>query len=233
MMDIASLITLLALLLVKEAGVPIPVPGDLLVLGAGIAAAGRGLDALAELVAILLVGYVGGGLQFSLVRGTLRRPLLRILARVGVPPSRLDALAGWLKVRGSRGVALARMTPGLRIGAIAASGLAALRFPVFMRGLAAGNAVFVGGHFLLGFAVGAPALRLLSGAGGLAPAAALTLLVAAAGAAGWRRLARRGRAASAEPAPISEPAGTGYGDWADAACPACLAFALLGRDTLV
>jgi membrane protein DedA with SNARE-associated domain len=95
-MDIAPLITVLAVLLVKEAGIPIPIPGDLLVLGAGIAAAGHGLTALGEILAILLVGYVGGGLQFALVRGTLRRPLLRILARVGVPPARLDALAGWL-----------------------------------------------------------------------------------------------------------------------------------------
>jgi hypothetical protein len=124
------------------------------------------------------------------------------------------------------------MTPGLRVGAIAASGLAALRFPVFMRGLAAGNGVFVGGHFLLGYAVGEPALRLLSDAGGLAPAVALTLLVAAAGALAWRRLGRRARAVPTKPAQIGGPAGGGYGDWAEAACPACLALALLGRDRL-
>ena len=40
--DAAALVPLLVLLLVKEAGVPVPVPGDLLVLGAGVAAAGRG-----------------------------------------------------------------------------------------------------------------------------------------------------------------------------------------------
>jgi hypothetical protein len=196
---------------------------------------------------------------------------------VGVPPARLDALAGWLKERGARGVALARMTPGLRVGAIAASGLAALRYPVFLRGLAVGNAVFVGGHFLLGYAIGAPALRLLGDAGGLIPAVAVALLVAAVGAAGWRRLGRRARigqarttaagpataptsspigspvtpgspvpagsAAAAWPVPMASAAagspalpepiggsgGDDYGDWADAACPACLALALWGR----
>jgi len=96
-MDPAALVTLLAPLLVKEAGVPVPVPGDLLVLGAGIEAAGRGLGAAGELIAIIVVGYVGRGVQFALVRGT-RQPLLRLLARVGVS--------------------------------------AALRFPVFARGLA-------------------------------------------------------------------------------------------------
>jgi membrane protein DedA with SNARE-associated domain len=232
-MDPAPLVTLLALLLVKEAGVPIPVPGDLLVIGAGIAASGHGLEALGELGAIIAVGYVGGGVQFGLVRGTLRRPLLAILARVGVPAARLDALADWLRKHGARGVAVARMTPGLRVGAIAASGMAALRFPVFMRGLAAGNAIFVGGHFVLGIAIGAPALRILNDAGGLVPAAVLALFVAALGAVAWRRLRRRRRTALAAPGQESRQAGDAFGDWADAACPACLALAVLGRDRAV
>jgi hypothetical protein len=37
--DLLAVASLIALLFVKEAGLPIPVPGDLLVLGAGVAAA--------------------------------------------------------------------------------------------------------------------------------------------------------------------------------------------------
>lgn len=84
---------LFALLLVKEAGLPVPVPGDLLVLGAGVASAHGDLDPATALVAILLAGYIGGSLQFALLRGGLRRPLLALLGRVGLRPERIERLA--------------------------------------------------------------------------------------------------------------------------------------------
>ncbi|HVN41517.1 MAG TPA: hypothetical protein VMT50_01950 [Steroidobacteraceae bacterium] len=52
------------------------------------------------------------------------------------------------------------------------------------------------------------------------------------GALGWRLLARRpGRpvGAAAEP---SAPTGSGFAAWADAACPACLAVAVVARATV-
>src|SRR5205814_7054617 len=84
-MDLVPALGLVGLLLVKEAGIPIPVPGDLLVIGAGVAAAGTGIGALILLLAILAAGYVGGTLQFLLVRGAFRGVLLGILRRAGVP----------------------------------------------------------------------------------------------------------------------------------------------------
>ena len=71
-MDVAPLATLIGLLLLKEIGLPIPVPGDILVLGAGAATSGRP-EAAAWLLAILLAGYVGGTIQFFLgARGDAR-----------------------------------------------------------------------------------------------------------------------------------------------------------------
>ena len=72
-------------------------------------------------------------------------------------------------------MAVPRATPGVRVGAIAASGLAALPFGVFLPGLVAGNAVFVGGHFALGYAIGPTASDLI--AGGSAVAAGLVAFV--------------------------------------------------------
>jgi len=223
-MELGPLLGLVGLLFVKEAGVPIPIPGDLLVLGAGVAAAANAALAPVDLAAILVAGFLGGSLQFLLVRGALREPLLSILARVGVPRDRIERLAEWLRRRGTRGVAVARATPGVRIGAISASGLAALPFPAFVGGLVAGNTVFVGGHFALGFVLGAPALELLRGLGGAAAGAVALVGLAALGAAGWawirrRRVTPRGMSSAAPSAAA--------GDWADAACPACLGIGLL------
>jgi membrane protein DedA with SNARE-associated domain len=216
-MDLGPLLGLIGLLFVKEAGLPIPIPGDLLVLGAGVAAAADGATAPVELAAILAAGFLGGSVQFLLVRGALRGRVLAILTRVGVSRERLDRLAEWLRRRGIRGVAIARATPGLRIGAISASGIAALPFPVFLAGLVAGNTLFVGGHFALGFVLGAPALELVRGAGGVAVAIVAFVALAFVGAAGWTWLRRRRRAGLPS-----------VGAWAEAACPACLAISLVG-----
>lgn len=229
-MELGPLVGLVGLLFVKEAGLPIPIPGDLLVIGAGVAAAANAVLAPVDLVAILLAGFVGGSLQFLLVRGAVRGPLLAVLARVGVPRERLDRLADWLRRRGTRGVALARATPGVRIGAISASGIAALPFPAFLVGLVAGNTLFVGGHFALGFVLGAPALEVIRGLGGAAAGVAALGVFAFLGAAGWVWIRRRGAAAAAVASGAGLASGAesaSAGDWVDAACPACLGIGLL------
>jgi membrane protein DedA with SNARE-associated domain len=230
-MELLPTLGLLVLLLVKEAGVPIPVPGDLLVLGAGVAAAAAGPASLVLLVPILIAGFVGGSIQFVLVRGTFRRPLLRVLARFGVPEAKVERLAAWLRRRGTAGVALARATPGLRVGAIAASALAALPFGSFVAGLVAGNSMFVGGHFALGFLVGAPALAAVSAAGGLAVGVVVFVALAALGGAGWLAIRRRrnGAPTSGDGEPGGAATGASIASWTEAACPACLAIALVAR----
>lgn len=236
-MDGTALLGLIGLLLVKEAGLPIPIPGDLLVLGAGVAAAGAsagaGVPAVAVLGGILAAGFAGGTIQFLLVRGALRAPLIALLGRLGLSRERLDGLADWLRRRGIRGVTVARATPGLRVGAISASGLAGLPYPVFLAGLVAGNTVFVGAHFALGYLVGPSAVALIVSAGGIAVAAIAFVVLALLGASGWRVLRRRRLVAEASRVGEAAPAGVvqfetgGLGSWAEAACPACLAVTAL------
>jgi membrane protein DedA with SNARE-associated domain len=220
-MDAVAIAGLAGLLLVKEAGVPVPVPGDLLVIGAGIALAGDPPLAATALAVILGVGYLGGSIQFLLARRVLRDPLLALLARVGVSQGRVESLAARFRRTGARGVAVARMTPGVRIGAIVAAGLAAVPFGAFIAGLVAGNGVFVAGHFALGYLLGASATELIARAGGIGLVVVVTVMLALIGAIGWVAL-RRSRAAT-------ETAGTAatVGDWTDAACPACLAVSVV------
>lgn len=232
-MDIVPLLTLSFLLFAKEAGVPIPVPGDLLVVGAGVSTSGRP-EGLAWLAAILLAGYLGGCVQFLLMRGPMRRPILRFLARVGLDERRLNGLAAPLSRQGVRGVAIARATPGVRVPVIAASALSALPFGVFAQGLIAGNTVFVTGHFALGFLVGAPATRIAGVVTSPAVVAVLVGVLAVVGAVGWVALRRRRSAAELVPAGNAALAGeragrvggTAFVAWADAACPICLSMAL-------
>jgi membrane protein DedA with SNARE-associated domain len=224
-MEPLGLLAIVGLLFVKESGLPVPVPGDLVVIGAGVAAATGLVDPVVGLAAIVAATVAGGACQFLLVRGAARRPLLRLLGRLGLAESRIDALAGRLRGRGATGVAVARATPGVRVVAVAASALAGLPFLPFLAGLGVGNGVFVGAHFGLGFLVGEPALRLASGLVG--PLAIAAVGLGLVGGIGWWLLSRR-RAGRAE-AEATPGGNAAVLAWTDACCPACLALAAIRR----
>jgi membrane-associated protein len=212
------LIALVTLILVKEAGVPVPVPGDLVVIGAGVAASRGDFEPVVALGAIVVASIAGGIVQYGLLRSVARPLVLRVLARFG-SAERLDRQADAFRQRGAGSVAVARMTPGVRIVAIAASALARIPAVAFVGGLAVGNVVFISAHFALGYLVGEPVIAFVGGA--LGTVAVVGLVLAAMGLVGWLLLARRrGRA---------RPASATIASWADACCPACLTLAALDR----
>jgi membrane protein DedA with SNARE-associated domain len=213
----AGLLAVVGLILVKEAGLPVPVPGDLIVIGAGVAASRGDLDPSTTLALIVLASIVGGIVQYALVRSVARPVLLRILGRV-TSADRLDRQTERLRRGGARSVAVARSTPGVRIVAIAASALAAIPPLAFVAGLAIGNALFIAAHFGLGFVLGEPILAAVGGA--LGPLAIAGVLLALVGVVAWFVISRRrGRTMATAPATIAA--------WADACCPACLSLAIL------
>jgi membrane protein DedA with SNARE-associated domain len=204
-----GLLVIVGLLLVKEAGLPVPIPGDLIVIGLGVAAAEGRFVPIVALVAAIGASIVGGCVQFAMVRGPARRGLLAMLKRFGVGEDRIDRQAERFRRGGPVAVAVARMTPGVRIVAVAAAALAALPFGAFVSGLAIGNAVFIAGHFGLGMAFGIAATGILAG---LAVPLVVLAAAALAGYVAWRSI--RARRSDADGAGLA---------WTDASCPACLA----------
>jgi membrane protein DedA with SNARE-associated domain len=222
--DLPALLLLAAVLAVKEAGLPIPIPGDLLVIGAGVTATQGGLPAPAIVVVLIGATVVGGIVQFILVRGRARSAFLRLLARVGLRQATVERGAARLRSGGAPAVAVARMTPGVRIVTIASSAIAGIATTTFLAGLVVGNGVFLTGHFVLGAVVGRPAVGLATQAG---PAlVALGIGLAAFGAAGWWLIARRRSRQHAVADGESDDAALASLDWTDACCPACLVLAV-------
>ena len=210
----AGLLVVVGLILVKEAGLPVPVPGDLIVIGAGVAASRGDLDPVTTLVLIVLASIVGGVVQYALVRSIARPALLRLLQRVTSAES-LDRQTERLRRGGARSVAVARSTPGIRIVAIAASALAAIPPVTFIAGLALGNALFIAAHYGLGYVLGEPLLAVVGGV--LGPLAVAGIVLAVIAAVGWFVIARvRGRGSAGSSALATTVV------WADACCPACL-----------
>jgi membrane-associated protein len=217
--ELAPVLAIAGLILVKEAGIPIPVPGDLVVIGAGVAANRGDMDPLVALVAIVLASIAGGIVQYGLLRSVARPLLLRLLGRLG-SAERVDRQTDRLRQGGAKSVALARSTPGVRIVAIAASTLAGVPATAFVSGLAIGNALFIGAHFGLGYLIGPPVVAIVGGA--LGTLAVLVAALAVVGGLGWYALRRwRGRRSRSATA-----LGT-IAAWADACCPACLALGVV------
>jgi membrane protein DedA with SNARE-associated domain len=214
--ELAPVLAIAGLILVKEAGIPIPVPGDLVVIGAGVAAGRGDVDPRIALIAIIVASILGGIVQYGLLRSVARPAMLRILARFGAR-DRVDRQTERLRQGGPRSVAIARSTPGVRIVAIAASALAGIPAPAFIAGLAVGNALFIGAHFALGYVVGEPIVAIVGGL--LGPLAIVFVAFAVIGGVGWYLLRRR---AGDTGNPVASAVA-----WTDACCPACLALAVV------
>ena len=58
-MDVVAVAGLAAFVLMKEAGVPLPVPGDLIIIGAGATLAGDLPTAVLVVAVILVAGFIG------------------------------------------------------------------------------------------------------------------------------------------------------------------------------
>ena len=223
--DVTPVLALAALILVKEAGVPIPVPGDLVVIGAGVAANQGSLDPLVALIAIVLASIAGGIAQYGLLRSVARPLLQRLLGRLG-SADRVDRQTERLRRGGARSVAIARSTPGVRIVAIVASALAGIPAAAFAAGLSVGNALFIGAHFGLGYLIGPQVVATIGGA--LGTLAAMVIALATVGGAGWFAFSRSRRRGSGRTVSLGVIA-----EWADACCPACLALAAIDRRSAV
>lgn len=223
--DLAPVLAIAGLILVKEAGIPIPVPGDLIVIGAGVAANQGSLNPLVPLVAIVLASIGGGVVQYGLLRSVARPLLLRLLRRLG-SAERVDQQTERLRRGGARSVAIARSTPGVRIVAIAASALAGVPAVSFVAGLAIGNSLFIAAHFGLGYLIGPPVVSAVGGA--LGTLAVVVMALAIVGGAGWFAISRWRERGSGRTTSLGTVA-----EWADACCPACLALAAIDRRSAV
>jgi membrane protein DedA with SNARE-associated domain len=221
LLDTYGVALLFVVILLKEIGVPVPVPGDLLMVVAGARAATGQLPIVGVLLAALVGGILGAYVQYLLARGPGRGFIYRFGKYVGLTPERLDRAADTIKGRGWVAIALGRALPGLRIGAVAACGLAPVPMSTFLVGLTAGTVLFVGFHALLGYFAGPGVGSILDSIN--IPIWPVLLALAIIGLVGWLWIKAKSRRARGLAQGAAEP----LIEWADACCPVCLAAARL------
>ncbi len=193
-----------------EAGVPIPVPSDVLLLLLGERASAGRVPVVAAAVVLEAVALAGTALLFLAARGPGRALVTRFGPRLGLTAARLNRATAVVEQRGRTALVVGRATPGLRTVTVVAAGGSGLTSGRALPPLVLGSSVFLQLHLALGYVLGPAARHALERAKG--PVIALLALVAVAGVAFWLR--RRGRRAGAQAA-------------TEACCPACLALATI------
>jgi membrane protein DedA with SNARE-associated domain len=219
-----GLLAAFVLIAVEEAGVPSPLPADLLVLlGAALARDGRvvlwQLVAVAEAATIL-----GASILYLLARRAGRDLVLRYGQHVRLGPDRLERVGARLRRGGVWAVALGRVAPGMRILTAVACGVFEVPHRVFLPGLALGALAYILIFALRGYVFGPPIVAVVERIN-LPLSAVLSLLLLAVVAV-WLLRARRGPAAPAEAGAVAR-ARAGLRAGALAAVCAALAFNVL------
>jgi membrane protein DedA with SNARE-associated domain len=201
----------LVLLLPMEAGVPIPLPADLVMFTVGERVAAGRFPLWLAVAGFEVIAAVGTTALFVACRGSGHRVVTRYGPRLGLTQARVGRMAAVAETRGLAGLAVGRATPGLRTLTVVAAGVSGLSGRRALPALIVGSSVFLQVHLVLGLLLGPLAGRAFDQAKGPALAAAAVL---AAGALVFWRARRRRRMPAV---------------WTEAACPACLGIRALAE----
>jgi membrane protein DedA with SNARE-associated domain len=148
-------------LAVEEAGVPIPVPGDFLMITLGIRARTAGV-VLWQVIAAMEAGTVlGSSLLYLLARRGGREVVERYGRYIGITSSQLNRAEAQLKRHGALAVVLGRLLPGLRVLTAIGCGVFRVPFRVFLPAMSLGGLIYIVGYTLLGYVAGPAVLGLV------------------------------------------------------------------------
>src|SRR5919204_1747659 len=162
-LDQHGLLAAFVFLLIEEAGVPVPVPGDFLMLILGVRAR-QGEVPLGQAIAVMEAAtLLGATFLYGAARLAGRGLVYRYGRFVRLSPERLDSAERWLKQHGSRAVFLGRLVPGLRIVTAVACGVFEVPVWVFAPAMALGALLYIVVYTLLGYFLGPPVLVTLEG----------------------------------------------------------------------
>ena len=202
----------LVAMLLMDAGVPLPIPTDLLLLFIGERAAAGAFPVWAAALGLEAVAILGTSALYLAAGGPASLLITRLGPRLGLTASRMERGTRFVKRGGRASLAVGRATPGLRAATVLAAAAARLEPLYALPPLVLGSTIFLQAHLVLGYFLGPAARELLQHAG--VPVLLAALLLAALGALiWWRRRGARGAARA----------------WTEASCPVCLTIALAHR----
>lgn len=124
--------TLFGLILIEEMGLPLPVPGDVLIAYAGGRTGRPPLEAAAVIGTVALATALGSSVLYLVSRRT-GPAILTVMHRfLHLRPERVARMQTWFHKRGAVAIVLGRLIPGLRIPTSIMAGVSGVPYPVFV-----------------------------------------------------------------------------------------------------
>jgi membrane protein DedA with SNARE-associated domain len=123
---------LLLVLVVEEAGVPLPVPGDTIILYAGYRVSLGRLNPLLAVLCVAVATLAGSSLLYWVARLGGHTLVFRYGRYVRLDRARLVRMERWVQRHQAAAIVLGRLVPGLRTAVTIAAGIFEVRFPAFL-----------------------------------------------------------------------------------------------------
>jgi membrane-associated protein len=190
---VVALVLLCSLLLVEEAGVPLPIPGELTLIAAGLLIGTGALDPWL-FVPLAVASCIGGSLTGYSWARLVGSHGLRAAAERLHQTGRLEKVSARLREAGPREIALSRLVPLLRVNTTLVAGAAGIDRKTFLIGIAPVTALWVIVFTALGVVVGVPAERILGQLEALILQGGVLILIGGGGFIAIRRVPEAGRA---------------------------------------
>jgi membrane protein DedA with SNARE-associated domain/DNA-binding transcriptional ArsR family regulator len=153
-------VLLCSLLFVEEVGIPLPIPGELTLVAAGVLIATGGLDPWLFVPLAMVSCLAGAATGYSWARLIGEHGLRALAARLH-QTRRLSRVTTRLQEAGPREIAISRLIPGLRVYTTLVAGAAGVDRLTFLIGVAPAAVLWVTFFLVVGVVAGAPAERLL------------------------------------------------------------------------
>jgi membrane protein DedA with SNARE-associated domain len=150
------------LVAVEEAGLPLPISGDLLIMYSAARADRNPYVWLILGVAFEISVLVGSSFLFAVARRWGTRLLYGAPGKaLHLTPERIHQVEGWFKRWGIWAVIFGRYVPGFRVAVTVVAASFQVSYRVFITGVAISAAVWISGFMALGLLVGPTATQLL------------------------------------------------------------------------
>ncbi|MHB8647862.1 MAG: DedA family protein [Thermomicrobiales bacterium] len=153
-----TLAVIVTIIFFEELGVPSPIPGDLMMVLAGVRVA-QGREPLWLVLLLQEAVTVAGATGLFFLSRRCGRPLVLRYGRfIHLGPEALARAEGKIQRHGGGAIVIGRVLPGLRIVTPIAAGVLGMSFRAFLPALAVGAFLYILTYTLLGVFVGPAAL---------------------------------------------------------------------------
>ena len=174
-----AILLICAVLFIEESGVPLPlVPGDALLIAAGVLIANRSISAWVFFPAAL-IAVLGGALTAYTWSRTIGAAAVQAVALRFHVDEALERASTRLRTAGPIRIAAVRLVPGMRVYTAIVSGAAGVNLRVFLLGAIPAIVVWLAVFTAIGVLVGVPALASLSHVQHLAVTGAILVAIGA------------------------------------------------------